>query len=247
MSTLRFEAALPHSRGQVLHQATEVPRRAPRSRGTGRSSRTPARAGRRRPARARGARPRDRGREVAAAATSERSSPAASPAPRRARPRPRRSGTRARRARSRGAASGVEVARPCASRRGSRAAARRGTRRARARGGGDVRRLRVVDEAHAVDLSRDELEPVRHDAGNVAQRLGDRLVVDDPARARAAVAAAAFSRLCAPGISGSAGSASSAANSTRRAVARDGSEPARHDRDVLGAVWRSKIRSFASR
>jgi len=38
-----------------------------------------------------------------------------------------------------------------------------------------------------------------------------------PAALAAAVAAAAFSRLCAPGISGSTGSGSSAANSTRRA------------------------------
>ena len=51
----------------------------------------------------------------------------------------------------------------------------------RAPRGGDVRRLRVVDEAHAVDLA-DVLEPVRH-ARERPQRLGDR-VVADPGRAR---------------------------------------------------------------
>ena len=44
--------------------------------------------------------------------------------------------------------------------------------------------------------------------GEGAQRLGDRVVGDARARA-AAVAAAAFSRLCAPGMRGSAGSSSS--------------------------------------
>ena len=53
-----------------------------------------------------------------------------------------------------------------------------------------------------------------------------------PAARAAAVAAAAFSRLCAPGMSGSAGSSSSAANSTRRAA--PGTRPSRgHDPDVL--------------
>ena len=54
-------------------------------------------------------------------------------------------------------------------------------RRERAPRRGDVRRLRVVDEAHAGRLA-DGLEPVRH-AGERAQRLGDR-VVADPGRAR---------------------------------------------------------------
>ena len=47
-----------------------------------------------------------------------------------------------------------------------------GVRGERAARRGDVRRLRVVDVAHAVALA-DELEPVRH-AGERAQRLGDR-------------------------------------------------------------------------
>ena len=53
---------------------------------------------------------------------------------------------------------------------------RRVERGERAARGGGVRRLRVVDVAHAVALA-DELEPVR-DAGERAQRLGDRGVVD---------------------------------------------------------------------
>ena len=53
-----------------------------------------------------------------------------------------------------------------------------------------------------------------------------------PAARAAAVAAAAFSRLCGPGMRGSAGSGSSAANSTRVALAGYGAEPARHDRGV---------------
>ena len=81
---------------------------------------------------------------------------------------------------------------------------------------GGVRRLGVVDVADAVELG-DELEPVR-DAGEGAQRLGDR-VVADAGRARGAVAAAAFSRLCAPGMSGSAGSGSLASNSMRPGIA----------------------------
>ena len=95
-----------------------------------------------------------------------------------------------------------------------------GVRGERAARRGDVRRLRVVDEAHAVALG-DELEPVRH-AGEGAQSLGDRSSAIPAARA-AAVAAAAFSRLCAPRISGSAGSSSSAENSipSRPSPARD--------------------------
>jgi hypothetical protein len=53
-----------------------------------------------------------------------------------------------------------------------------------------------------------------------------------PIARAAAVAAAAFSRLWAPGIRGSAGSASSTANSTRRAPPGKGAEAARHDGDV---------------
>ena len=57
-----------------------------------------------------------------------------------------------------------------------------------------------------------------------------------PAARAAAVAAAAFSRLWSPGMRGSAGSASSAANSTRRADARNLAEPARDDGDVVRAL-----------
>ena len=104
--------------------------------------------------------------------------------------------------------------------------------RERAPGGGGVRRLGVVDVADAVDLG-DELEPVR-DAG---ERRSAAAIASSPrpAARAAAVAAAAFSRLCAPGISGSAGSSSSAENSIRRP--RPGrAEPARHDRDILGGL-----------
>ena len=66
-----------------------------------------------------------------------------------------------------------------------------------------------------------------------------------PATRAAAVAAAAFSRLCGPGISGSAGSSSSAAKPTRRA--RPGIGPnARGTTAVSSAPCRSKMRSFTS-
>ena len=109
--------------------------------------------------------------------------------------------------------------------------------------GGDVRGLRVVDVADAVDLGH-ELEPVRH-AGERRERLRD-LAVADAAGARCSVAAAAFSRLCAPGISGSAGRSSSAENSTLRPAPGIGPKP-RGTTATSSAVWFSKIRSFAVR
>ena len=54
-----------------------------------------------------------------------------------------------------------------------------------------------------------------------------------PTARAARVAAAAFSRLCTPGIAGSAGSGSSKANSTRRAAPGTGPKPRRHHRDVV--------------
>ena len=57
-----------------------------------------------------------------------------------------------------------------------------------------------------------------------------------PAARAAAAAAAAFSRLCSPGMRGSAGSGSSAANSTRRPSPGTGPKPARDDGDVLGRL-----------
>ena len=53
-----------------------------------------------------------------------------------------------------------------------------------------------------------------------------------PSARAAAVAAAAFSRLCAPGMSGSAGSSSAGSNSIRRAWPGHVVEAARHDRVV---------------
>ena len=98
----------------------------------------------------------------------------------------------------------------------------------RAAGRRDVRRLRVVDVADAVALA-DELEPVRH-AGERAQRLGDRLVAD---AGRARGGRGRGSRVLAvvrPADRGSAGSSSSAANSTTSPVVAVARRPARHDR-----------------
>ena len=73
----------------------------------------------------------------------------------------------------------------------------------------DVRRLAVVDVADAVALA-DELEPVRNPGkAKSADAIASSPI---PAARAAAVAAAAFSRLCAPRSSGSAGNGSSAAN-----------------------------------
>ena len=110
--------------------------------------------------------------------------------------------------------------------------------------GGGVRRLRVVDEADAADLG-DELEPVR-DPGERLEGLRDRARPAMPSARAAAVAAAAFSRLCAPGISGSAGSSSAGSNSTRRARPGTSSKP-RGTTATSASLWFSKIRSFASR
>ena len=97
-----------------------------------------------------------------------------------------------------------------------------GVGRERASRGGDVGRLRVVDVAHAAPLA-DELEAVRHARERRAAPAAMSASAIPAARA-AAVAAAAFSRLCAPRISGSAGSSSSAENS----IAVE-PEAARHD------------------
>ena len=70
-------------------------------------------------------------------------------------------------------------------------------------------------------------------------------LVGNPAARPAAMAAAAFSRLCTPGIRGSAGSTSPPANSTRR-PAPALHETARHDCDIGRHLVRN-IRSFASR
>ena len=106
-----------------------------------------------------------------------------------------------------------------------------------------VRRLRVVDVAHAVDL-RDLLEAVRH-SRELAQRVGD-LLLACARLSSSDQAAAAFSRLCSPGIRGSAGRASSAENSTRRA--RPGISPnPRGTTATSSGPWFSKMRSLASR
>ena len=152
---------------QLLHEAAERRRRAPRSSRTGRSWRTRARAGRRRRARRR---------------------------PRRAR-RPwgclRLGRTRARRRRGRGelvarcadeidradvrrqvADEGIEVL--ALERAAEDEAERRVVGRDPAARGGGVRRLRVVDPANAVQLAH-ELEPVR-DAREGGERLRDGVV-----------------------------------------------------------------------
>lgn len=66
-----------------------------------------------------------------------------------------------------------------------------------------------------------------------------------PSARAAAVAAAAFARLCSPGMRGSAGSGSPAANSTRRARPGTGPKP-RGTTATSSGRWRSKSRSFAS-
>ena len=117
--------------------------------------------------------------------------------------------------------------------------------RKRAQRGRDVRRLRVVDVAHAGDVA-DLLDPVLDARETFAAPRRSRSSGMPAARA-AAVAAAAFSRLCAPGISGSAGNGSSTANSTRRASPGSGRTRAGTIGDIVAAAWFSKMRSFASR
>jgi hypothetical protein len=67
-----------------------------------------------------------------------------------------------------------------------------------------------------------------------------------PAALAAAVAAAAFSRLCSPRMSGSAGSSSSKPNSIRRALPGIGPKP-RGTTATSSVVWFSKMRSLAAR
>ena len=67
-----------------------------------------------------------------------------------------------------------------------------------------------------------------------------------PSARAAAVAAAAFSRLCAPGISGSAGSGSLGSNSIRSARPGMSSKPT-GTTATSPSSWFSKIRSFAAR
>ena len=98
---------------------------------------------------------------------------------------------------------------------------------------GHVGRLRVVDEPHAARLAH-ELEPVRH-PWERAERLGDRCVVE-PERAgdrgrRGGVLAIVLARDLRLG-----GELVADENSTRRRLARDGPEAARHDGDVAGAL-----------
>ena len=114
----------------------------------------------------------------------------------------------------------------------------------RAAGGGGVRRLRVVDEANAVALG-DELEPVL-DAGERAQRLGDRLV-GEPGGARGGGRGGSVLAVVRAGQ----------ARFGRQLVGRrelDAPRPRpapsskpRGTTAVSSAVWFSKMRSFASR
>ena len=109
---------------------------------------------------------------------------------------------------------------PCLRERGERAKRRR-----------DVRRLRVVDVANAAELA-DELDAMRDALERARAPRRSRHRRSAAARA-AAVAAAAFSRLCGPGMSGSAGSASSRRELDPRRVPGHVTEAARENGDVL--------------
>ena len=222
-------------------------RRAPRSRGTGRSRRRPVTAGRPRPA-APPRRGRDRLLEVAAVVSGRR----------------RRSS--AARSSRRGLADQVDGLAALRDRRRERREVRplplppaiRWTPPSNARAphrGGDVGRLGVVDVAHAAAVG-DLLEPVR-DAGERAQPARDRVRGRRPRARHTAAAAIAFSTVvrarqrdlrgaqqrCSPHHSWPARSASSgpgpAPKLTRRAQPpRSSTRARRHDGDVVVALVR---------